>query len=241
MSGDLLTLRMLVVCPTAGAERRWREGAAHASVPIEFHAERPAEAIAPLKRGGFDIVMLDGALPQDAHRAALEAARGSKPVPLVVTSGAAGLDGVDLHLPATETPEEARALVERCIRVRLPKRALIVDDSRTMRSIVRKILAASRFSLEVAEAESGEAAVGSLGDRPDIVLLDCNLPGADGFAILSEIKKAASDTIVVMMTATGDETVAGRAQSAGADAFLKKPFYPADIDAVLTRIYSASK
>jgi DNA-binding response OmpR family regulator len=44
-----------------------------------------------------------------------------------------------------------------------------------------------------------------------------------------------------MMTATDDDALAGRARTGGADAFLKKPFYPADIDALLTRIYAGPR
>jgi FixJ family two-component response regulator len=42
---------------------------------------------------------------------------------------------------------------------------------------------------------------------------------------------------VVMMTATEDDALASRARASGATAFIKKPFYPADIDAVIIRIY----
>jgi CheY-like chemotaxis protein len=236
MSGDLLTLRLMVICAAAAAERQWRESATLASVPIEFHAERAGDAIAPLKNGGFDIVIIDGGVLPEHRKLPVEAARTAKPSPLIAVCGAGSGEAV-LMLPQPRSADETRALIERCVRMRLPKRALIVDDSRTTRGIVRKILSASQFALDISEAEEGAAAIGKLDGGYDLVLLDCNMPGLDGFDILAKIKDTAPGTTVVMMTATDDDALAGRARTCGADAFLKKPFYPADIDALLTRIY----
>ena len=54
---------------------------------------------------------------------------------------------------------------------------------------------------------------------------------------MSEIKRESPNVAVVMMTSTVDNAIADRAHASGALAFLKKPFYPADIDAVLERYY----
>ncbi|MGI8524764.1 MAG: response regulator [Pseudolabrys sp.] len=87
-------------------------------------------------------------------------------------------------------------------------------------------------------SEAAEASPRSICFRPakaDIVMLDYNMPGFNGFETLSEIKRVVPRVAVVMMTSTLDETLAKRARASGAIAFLKKPFYPADIDAVLDR------
>ena len=68
------------------------------------------------------------------------------------------------------------------------------------------------------------------------MFLDYNMPGLNGM-MLSEIKRQYPRTGVVIMTSTQDEAVAERARIAGAAAFLKKPFYAADIDAVLNSVY----
>jgi len=129
-------------------------------------------------------------------------------------------------------------VIERCIRVRLPSRVLVVDDSATMRGIVRKLLSASRFRLEIAEAPEGIEALKQCSSGSfDFVFLDYNMPGLNGIETLAEIKRQYPRTEVVMMTSTQDDAVAERAQAAGAAAFLKKPFYAADIDAVLHSIY----
>ena len=54
---------------------------------------------------------------------------------------------------------------------------------------------------------------------------------------MSEIKREKPNVAVVMMTSTFDNALAERARAAGALAFLKKPFYPDDIDKVLERFY----
>ena len=122
------------------------------------------------------------------------------------------------------------------MRGKIPTRVLVVDDSSTTRSIVRKILSVSRFALDVHEASEGIAALEKLGTgRYGLVFLDYNMPGFNGIETLSEIKRLAPNVSVVMMTSTVNNAVVNRAQASGALAFLKKPFYPADIDTVLER------
>ncbi len=115
---------------------------------------------------------------------------------------------------------------------------LIVDGSSTQRSIVRKILKASRFALDVHEASEAIAALGQIASgRFALVFIDYNMPGLNGFETLSAIKRTAPQVAVVMMTSTVDNEVADRAHLSGALAFLKKPLFPADIDVVLERHY----
>lgn len=243
MSGDLLTLRMMVVSAEDAVQQQWRQGAGLASMPIEFRAECVDDAIGPLKKGGFDIVVVDAPLAIDGSPELVGAARQAKPAPLIAMLAPpqiAQVQGGDITLPRPASADDARTLVERCIRLRLPKRVLVVDDSKTMRSIVCKILSGSRFALEVSEAEEGKDALTKIANGCDLVLLDCNMPGIDGFETLAQIRQIAPRVDVVMMTATEDEAMAGRARASGAAAFIKKPFYPADIDAVITRIYGGS-
>ena len=71
-----------------------------------------------------------------------------------------------------------------------------------------------------------------------MVFLDYNMPGLNGVETLSEIKRQNPDVAVVMMTSHGRTKPSPTARSRLARvAFLKKPFYPADIDTVLKRYY----
>ncbi len=123
------------------------------------------------------------------------------------------------------------------MRVRLPSNVLIVDDSPTMRSIVRKTLAGTRFPLQISEAGEGFDALKQVceGDF-HIVFLDHNMPGFSGLETLAEFKREKRRVAVVLMTSAQHDAVAARARSEGA-AFLKKPFFPADIEAVLCGFY----
>jgi DNA-binding NtrC family response regulator len=123
------------------------------------------------------------------------------------------------------------------MRVRLPSHVLIVDDSATMRSIVRKTLASTRFPLEVSEAEEGFTALKLVREAEfHIVFLDYNMPDFSGLETLAEFNREQRRVNVVMMTSTPSAELADRARSLGA-AFLKKPFFPADIEAVLSSFY----
>jgi CheY-like chemotaxis protein len=244
MSGDLISLRMLLICAVPSEQDLWRQGAALASVPIEFAIADAAGAGKTLAKGGIDICVIDSKLMSDDKEAVLNAARAVEQAPFVVLAApnALGrLEGSDGTLTKAASPEDARKAVEMCVRVKIPTRVLIVDDSKTMRSIVRKILSASRFALDIHEAEEGNAALNLLrGGNFGMVFLDYNMPGLNAFETLSEIKRESPNVAVVMMTAKIDEAMAGRARASGALSFLKKPFYPADIDAVLTTYYGLS-
>ena len=241
MSGDLVSLRLLLISATPSEQNLWRQGAAMASVPIDFSAAAAAAAGKTLAKGGVDICVIDSKLENNDKEAALNAARAVEPAPFVVLSApnALGkLKGSDGTLTKPTNPEDARKLVELCVRVKVPTRVLIVDDSKTIRSIVRKILSASRFALDVQEAEEGIAALNQLRTGNfDMVFLDYNMPGLNGVETLSEIKRELPNVAVVMMSGRADNSIADRARASGALSFLKKPFYPSDIDAVLTRYY----
>lgn len=240
MADDLLSLRMLIVAAVPSQRELWQKGAAMASVPVDFvTAEDSAGAASVLKKMGADICVIDGALPEEERAVVTAAARKIEPSPLVFASLARGIkrpSDVDAGLARPKNADEASKLVELCVRAKIPTRVLIVDDSSTMRSIVRKILSASRFTLNVQEVSEGEKALEQLNSgRYDLVFLDYNMPGLNGIETLTQIKRSVPNVSVVIMTSAVSDSVIARAQAAGALAFLKKPFYPADIDTVLER------
>lgn len=241
MSEDLVSIRMLCVAAAQPDHDLWRQGAGQASVPIVFDSVDVASAAAQLARGGIDICILDATLPEGQCAKLIKIARSVQPSPFIVASaprGSARVEAVDGMVSRPSSPDEARRTVELCVRVKIPTRVLIVDDSGTMRSIVRKILTASRFALDIQESSEGIDAVHKLRTGNfGIVFLDYNMPGLNGFETLAEIKRQNPHVAVVMMTSTLDNAIADRAHAAGAHAFLKKPFFPADIDTVLVRYF----
>ena len=248
MSSDLVSLRMLYVAAKEPGQDLWkpdhdlwRQGAAMASVPIEFSAHDAPAAAAALSKGGIDICVMDSALPEDQKAVVMKAASQARPPPLTIESASAENSravGTDASMPKPSSAADARKLVDACVRAKIPNRVLIVDNSSTMRSIVRKILTASRFTLDVHEVSEGTAAIDQLRTGNfGMVFLDYNMPGLNGFETLAMIKRDHPSMAVVMITSDMDSAVADRALASGAIAFLKKPFYPTDIDAVLARHY----
>lgn len=241
MTDELVSLNMMLVGIAGSELELWRQGAALASIPVNFSVHDAAGGIAALAQGGVDICVLDGGLADAVKAAALASTKAlrSKPYLFVRAGrGAATPSGMTGMLTRPADAADARRMVELCVRTKMPARVLIVDDSSTMRSIVRKILSACRFRLDVHEADEGLAALQRLRREAfDLVFLDYNMPGFDGFETLSEIKRETPRVAVVMMTTTADAEVANRAASLGALGFLRKPFYPADIDRLLGRFY----
>jgi DNA-binding response OmpR family regulator len=241
MSGDLVSLCLLLVAASSPHEELWREGAAQASVPIDFEARDAAGARVMLAKGGVDICVLDAALADADKASVIKAARAKQPVPLVFVSaprGSARPDKTDGVLPVPANAGDACKLVEICIRAKMPTPVLVVDDSDTLRGIVRKILAASRFELDVHEASDSTAALDQLRTgKFGMVFLDYNMPGLNGADILLGIKHESPDVAIVMMTSAFNKAGSKRRRLSGALAFLKKPFYPADVDAVLERYF----
>jgi len=241
MGDELLSLRMLLVGAPPAERDLWLRGAGNISVPVDFFAQEPAEAQSTLHRSGTDICIVDSALPPQTKKAVLAAARSTQPRPLIFVCGAGhdqNGERVDGVLRRPHSLEEARKYAELCARTRVPTRVLIVDDSSTMRSIVRKVLAATRYTLEIHEAPEGLAALREVrSGRFGLVFLDYQMPGFNGFETLWEIKREQPNVAVVMMTSTVDNAIADRAHAAGVLAFLKKPFYVTDIEAVLERYY----
>jgi len=117
---------------------------------------------------------------------------------------------------------------------------LIVDDSSSMRAIVRKIIKASGFNIgELLEAADGKEAIKLLTDEwVDLVLTDINMPNMSGLELISEMKKdeMLKSIPVVMVTTDGSEKRIQESMELGASGYIKKPFLPEDIKRTLSAI-----
>jgi CheY-like chemotaxis protein len=256
MNADFTSLKMLIVSEAAPERGLVRQAATRASMPVdvsELEALGDATAMGELlARERYDMVFFDSRIPKHVRQELLGAIRavpGRRPLavlvgPAMIKTREVFTDGleVDSALAKPIDVQEARDLIDACHRARLPKRVLIVDDSSTVRSVVRKVLQASHFNLETAEAEDGAAAIAAAGkQRFDLVFLDCQMPGIDGFGALGELRRAHPAMKVVMMTGTRDVRIEDRARAGGAEDFLYKPFFSKDIDAALNRLYGLKK
>lgn len=103
-----------------------------------------------------------------------------------------------------------------------PASVLVVDDDADVRALVSTLL--SRAGYVVVEASDGQAALKALyGQRPDLVVLDVNMPERNGWETLERIREL-SDVPVVMLSARGEELEKVRALRSGADDYVTKPF-----------------
>jgi len=117
---------------------------------------------------------------------------------------------------------------------------LIVDDSSSMRAIVKKIIKVSGFNVgEFLDASDGKEALKVLADEwVDIVLTDINMPNVNGMELMAEMKKdeLLRSIPVVMITTEGSEKKMQEAMDLGASGYVKKPFLPEDIKRTLSSI-----
>ena len=118
------------------------------------------------------------------------------------------------------------------------KRALIVDDSRSARLFLARIL--EKHDIEVDSVESAEAAIGYLATRrPDVIFMDHMMPGMDGFQAVQAIKNdPRTATIPIMMyTSQEGELYLGQARALGAVGVLPKQIKHADVSKVLYQLH----
>ena len=109
----------------------------------------------------------------------------------------------------------------------MSKRILVVEDQEDNRKILRDLLTSADF--EVTEAEDGESGLAAAAEhRPDLILMDIQLPGLDGYEATRRLKADAVlhaiPVIAVTSYALGGD--ADRARAAGCDAYFSKPFSP---------------
>jgi len=119
----------------------------------------------------------------------------------------------------------------------LGKTALIVDDSRTARVVLKRML--ENHALAVDTAESAEVALDYLNDhRPDVIFMDHMMPGMDGFEAVSAIKNNPDTaTIPIMMyTSQKGEVYVGQARALGAVGVLPKEVEPVEVSKILASL-----
>ena len=116
------------------------------------------------------------------------------------------------------------------------ERVLIVDDEPNIVTSLQFLLKKSGFSTAV--ARDGEAALTEADAfRPDLVLLDANLPHRDGFEVCQALRSAGwRDLKIVMLTAKGRDTEVTKGLEVGADAYITKPFSTRDLVEQVTRM-----
>jgi DNA-binding NarL/FixJ family response regulator len=109
-------------------------------------------------------------------------------------------------------------------------RVLIVDDQEPFRMAARMVVEVTDGFEVVGEAETGEDSVSMAADlKPDLVLMDVNLPGINGLDATRQILSGAGDAVVVLLLSTyEEEEYAPRAAECGAAAYIPKAVFGPD-------------
>lgn len=103
-------------------------------------------------------------------------------------------------------------------------RILIVDDNEMIRRALRMIVQSDAYEV-IGTASCGKTGWEQIDKlRPDIVLLDINMPNSNGLIVLEQIKQALPQTVVLMVTADSDQKTVQTALRRGANGFIIKPF-----------------
>lgn len=105
-----------------------------------------------------------------------------------------------------------------------PKRVLIVDDHKEIRTTLRANLEALEENLEVVDVPSGEEAIlEAAGDQIDLMIADVGLPGLSGLELMDTIQERYPKTKIILVTGLEDEDIRRRVADAGTAAFFLKP------------------
>jgi two-component system cell cycle response regulator DivK len=122
----------------------------------------------------------------------------------------------------------------------MSQRILVIEDQADNRQILRDLLTSADF--EVIEAEDGEAGLAAAAaNRPDLILMDIQLPTIDGYEATRRLKADAVlhtiPVIAVTYALAGDDD---KARAAGCDAYIAKPYSPRQLLAKVREHLSAS-
>jgi two-component system chemotaxis response regulator CheY len=119
----------------------------------------------------------------------------------------------------------------------MPKKALIVDDSVTIRQMVSFTLRQAQF--DVVEAENGADALKKLASlTPDLIVTDLNMPVMDGLTFIRGARALPSAKYIpiLMLTTESQAEKKAQAKAAGATGWIVKPFDPAQLLAVIGKV-----
>lgn len=119
----------------------------------------------------------------------------------------------------------------------MARAALVVDDSQTMRQMVAFTLREASF--DVTEAENGADALQKLQDaKVDLIVTDVNMPVMDGLTFVKSARgvPAARYVPILMLTTECDQEMRQRGKAAGATGWIVKPFDPAKLLAVVSKV-----
>jgi len=114
---------------------------------------------------------------------------------------------------------------------------LIIDDAKFMRSLLKDILKSNGLATEIFEASDGIEGVRKFSTiRPDLVIMDVNMPKADGIQALRAILKIDPTAKVIMISSVEEKHIVQDAIKLGARDYVVKPFDRANVPLVINKV-----
>ncbi|MBH0236987.1 response regulator [Methylobrevis albus] len=205
------------------------------------------EAVRGLASEAYDLAFLDINMPQIDGIAVMGALHLQKAETFAISMSNALSDhsetllksfGAYDFLTKPFTKADVRRILTTFDAIRAPCPILVVDDSATVRRIVTKVLGRSIFNLDIVEAESGAAALDRIRKQGfRIIFADFNMPGMTGVELAERLATDAASADVILMSTEYTDALDRAAERVGARAFMRKPFYPEDVDSILHHLF----
>lgn len=225
----------------------------HAHVAIDRPSTEFAAAFGDLgfawreASSGSDAQSAVGAPPDAAEPANLDLAPRAELSPEPEASSSAGSESVGNLERTAEPNQEANASLnpepiaatnpEQMDVDAMSKRILTIDDSRTIRDMLKVTLTEAGF--DVIQGVDGEDGLGVLGDESvDLVITDINMPKMDGYEVIRRLRANAKhkSTPILVLTTESDASKRNIAREAGATGWIVKPFDPDRLVATVRKV-----
>lgn len=114
------------------------------------------------------------------------------------------------------------------------KTILLADDNADMVELVKLVLGNSGYRI-VIETDGDSAVAACLSQRPDMVLMDINMPGMDGLNVTRTLRAQGFDRPIVILTASEDEQDRRRAEECGCNGYIIKTMDMAEVEPMVDR------
>jgi len=241
-------LKVLVADDSALMHSLFADFALDSSIPFELIRANNGRQCAELfGMGGFNLAFIDVNMPEMSGMEAVAMARhGGNKTFVTLMSGNSSARRLEIarqlkvyeYLAKPFQAQDVEAILKTYCRITVPTQALIVDDSATVRRILRKVLDSSIFNIDITEAGDGAGAVDLYENNEfSVVFLDCNMPGLNGLDTLERMLEHDPHVKVIMITGERNEELRQKALDRGAFAFLFKPFHGIDVDRELHALF----
>lgn len=123
-----------------------------------------------------------------------------------------------------------------------PISVLVADDIATTREDIKRLLYFEEDIKVVGEVADGEEAISLTNElKPDVVLMDINMPRIDGIGATEQISESVPQTAIIIISIQGEQEYLRKAMSAGAREYLVKPFSANDLANAIRRVSESQR